>query len=175
MDILQKRGFIGPLRCPNCNLNFESIRHLMETCPLATQLWEKIEQCNRRSEDRMGDITETIRKWPKHPFQSLLLNSLWNLIPGFLYWILWKERNSRIFNNISRPIDTLWLLLKQNLQETLAIRNWQDTDLPESSQECLIMNTWNLDLSFLAHVKARPPTSFASPLTWSPLQTTHTN
>jgi len=123
-DNLQKRGFIGPSRCPNCNLNPESIRHLMETCPLATQLWEKIEQCNRRSEDRMGDITETIRNWPKQPFQSLLLISLWNLIPSFLYWIFWKERNSRIFNNISRPIDTLWLLLKQNLQETLAIRNW---------------------------------------------------
>ncbi len=140
----------------------------MDTCPLATQLWEKIDQCKRRSGKRLGDITDTIRKWPKHPFQSPLLNSLWNLIPGFLYWILWKERNNRVFNNISRPIDTLWLLLKKNLQETLAIRHWQDTDLPDSPQECLIMKAWNLDLSLLAHVKSRPPTSSASPLNWSP-------
>jgi len=58
--------------------------------------------------------------------------------------------------------------LKQNLQETLAIRHWHDTDLPESPQERYIMNAWNLDLSFLDHVKARPPISSASPLTWSP-------
>lgn len=116
----------------------------------------------------MRYITETIRKWPKHPFQSPILNSLWTLLLGFLYWILWKERNSWIFKNISRAIDTLWLLLKQNIQETLAIRHWHDMDLPESPQEHYIMNTWNLDLSFLDHVKARPPISSTSPLTWSP-------
>ena len=75
-DNFQKRGFIGHSRCPNCNLNSEYILHLMDTCPLATQLWEKIDQCNRRSGKRLGDITDTIRKWPKHSFQSLLLNSL---------------------------------------------------------------------------------------------------
>lgn len=167
-DNLQKRGFIGPSRCPNYNLNTESILHLMETCPLATQLWEKTNQCNRRSGKRRGDVTETIRKWPKDPYQSPLLNSLWNLIPGFLYWLLWKERNNRIFNNVGRSIDTLWQLLKQNLQETLAIRHWQETDLPDSPQERLIMNVWNLNLSSLAHVTARSPTIPASPLFWSP-------
>lgn len=50
----------------------------------------------------------------------------------------------------------------------MAIRHWQDSDLPDSPQERLIMKTWNLDLTFLAHVKSRPPTSFASPLIWSP-------
>eukprot|EP00253_Pinus_taeda_P022049 PITA_22049 len=130
-DNLKKRGFISSSRCPNCNLNSESILHLIETCPLATQLWEKTDQC-------------------------------------FLFWVLWKERNNRIFNNISRPIDTLWLLLKQNLQENLAIRHWQDTNLPDSPQERLIMNAWNLNLTSLTHVKAQPPTSPASPLFWSP-------
>jgi len=140
----------------------------MDTCPLATQLWEKIDQCNRRSGKRQGDIADTIRTWPNHPFHSSLLNSLWNIILGFIYWILWKERNNRVFNNNSRPIETLWLLLKQNIQETLAIRHWQDTDFPDSPQERLIMKSWNLDLSCLTHVKSRPPTSSASPLKWSP-------
>eukprot|EP00253_Pinus_taeda_P015841 PITA_15841 len=55
-DKLQKRSFIGPSRCPNCNLNTETTVHLMDTCPLATQLWEKIDNCNRRSGRRQGDI-----------------------------------------------------------------------------------------------------------------------
>eukprot|EP00253_Pinus_taeda_P012763 PITA_12763 len=121
-DKLQKRGFIGPSRCPNCNLNAEIDVHLMDTCPLATQLWEKIDNCNRRFGRRQGDIAKTIINWPRNPFQSSLLNSLWNLIPGFSYWILWKERNNRVFNNSSKPIDTLWLLLQHNLRETLALR-----------------------------------------------------
>eukprot|EP00253_Pinus_taeda_P015536 PITA_15536 len=41
-DNLIKRGFIGPSICPNCNLHAETISHLMETCPLAKQIWEKV-------------------------------------------------------------------------------------------------------------------------------------
>jgi len=111
-DNLQKRGFIGPSRCPNCTLHSETILHLMETCSLAIQLWEKVDQCNKRARVRQGDIPNTLRTWPKHPYHSPILNSLWNLILGFLYWILWKERNNKVFNNSRRPIEILWLLLK---------------------------------------------------------------
>jgi len=45
-DNLQRRGFIGPSRCPNCTSHSETIIHLMETFPLAAQLWEKVDQCN---------------------------------------------------------------------------------------------------------------------------------
>eukprot|EP00253_Pinus_taeda_P025961 PITA_25961 len=123
-DNLQRRGFIGPSRCPNCSLQSETILHLMDTCPLAAQLWEQIDRCNQRIGNRQGDIANLLRTWPKLPYQSPLLNSLWNLIPGFLYWTLWKERNNRVFNNRNRPYEILWLLLKQNIQETLALRAW---------------------------------------------------
>eukprot|EP00253_Pinus_taeda_P009559 PITA_09559 len=167
-DNLQKRGFIGPSRCPNCTLHLEPILHLMETYPLAIQLWEKVDQCNRRAGVRPGDIANTLRTWPKHPYHCPILNSLWNLIPGFLYWILWKERNNRVFNNSRRPIEILWLLLKKNLQETLVLRTWLDTDWSDSLQERLILNSWNLNLSSLPNIKSRPPTKFVSPIQWSP-------
>eukprot|EP00253_Pinus_taeda_P023386 PITA_23386 len=167
-DNLQRRGFIGPSRCPNCTLQAETILHLMETCPLATQLWEKIDQRNKRVGNRQGDIANTLRTWPKQPYQSPILNSLWNLIPGFLYWILWKERNNRVFNNSRRPVEILWLLLKQNLQETLALRSWQETDWPNSPQEQLIRNSWNLNLSNAPPDTSSPTPKSVSPLHWSP-------
>ena len=121
-DSLQKRGFIGPSKCPNCNLQAETTTHLLDSCPLANNLWKRMEKCNRRTSRRVGDIVNTIRNWPNNPFQCLFLNTLWKLLPGFIYWILWKERNSRIFRNHSSLLDTLWNQLKQNLQETLALR-----------------------------------------------------
>lgn len=116
----------------------------------------------------MGDILNTIMNWPRPPFHSLLLNSLWNFLPGFVYWVIWKERNNKIFKNHSMPLDTLWLLLKQNLQETLALRHWKDSDLPVSPQECLILANWNLDLTFLAHIKPNSSIHSESPQFWSP-------
>lgn len=162
-DNLIKRGFIGPSRCPNCNLNSETISDLMETCPLAKQLWENVEKCNMRADARMEDVMENIRNWTKNPFKSQLLKSLWSLIPSFLYWNLWKERNYRIFNNTYRSIDALWLIFKKNIQETLAIRTWYDTDMPESQQEHNILKEWNLDLSVFAKVITHPPISSTSP------------
>eukprot|EP00253_Pinus_taeda_P013020 PITA_13020 len=147
-DNLQRRGFTGPSRCPNCNAQEETIVHLMETCPLAAQIWTKVDHCNNGRRERHGDIASILRSWPKQPYQSPILNSLWNLIPGFLYWALWKERNNRVFNNKSRSAEILWLLLKYNLQETLALRAWTENDWPTSPQEKHIWQTWNLNITY---------------------------
>ena len=106
-DNLQRRGFIGPSICPNCSLQSETILHLMETCPLVAQLWDQIDRCNQRRGHRQGDIANLLRTWHKSPYKSPLLNSMWSLIPGFLYWSLWKERNNRVFNNKKCPFDIL--------------------------------------------------------------------
>eukprot|EP00253_Pinus_taeda_P001588 PITA_01588 len=167
-DNLIKRGFIGPSRCPNCNINCETINHLMEECPLAKQIWEKVEHCNMKAHPRMEDITANIRTWAKTPFKSRILNSLWSILPGFLYWTLWKERNHRILNSTFRSIDDLWILLKKKIQETLAIRVWNDNDMPESHQERCILKEWNLELKSLVTTTTKPSTRSTSPSSWSP-------
>eukprot|EP00253_Pinus_taeda_P020881 PITA_20881 len=155
-DNMQRRGFIGPSQCPNCSLHSETIVHLMETCPLAIQLWNQIERCTQILGNRQGDIANLLRTWPKTPYQSPILNALWTLIPGFLYWTLWKERNNRVFNNRKHPPDILWILLKQSLQETLALRIWQETDWPSSPQELTIWKSWDLHLNFDGAAKGNP-------------------
>eukprot|EP00253_Pinus_taeda_P006105 PITA_06105 len=167
-DNLIKRGFIGPSRCPNCNTNCETIYHLLEECTLAKQIWEKVEHCNMKAHPRMEDITANIRTWAKNPFKSRVLNSLWNILPGFIYWTLWKERNHRIFNSTARSLDDLWINLKKNIQETLAIRAWNDADWPESHQEQIILKNWNLEFKSPNTATIKPPTRSASPSSWSP-------
>lgn len=167
-DNLIKRGFIGPSRCPNCNKNCETIYHLLEECTLAKQIWQKVEHCNEKAYPRMADITANIRTWAKNPFKSRVLNSLWNILPGFLYWSLWKECNHRIFNSKARSIDDLWINLRKNIQETLAIRAWKDEDWPESHQEQLILKNWNLEFKSPITANITPPNRSTSPSSWSP-------
>ena len=37
-----------------------------------------------------GNITKTLQQWDDNPFQISILNILWELIPGFLDWNIWK-------------------------------------------------------------------------------------
>lgn len=140
----------------------------METCPLAAHLWNQIERCNQRRAHRQGDIANLLRTWHKSPYKSPLLNSLWALIPGFLYWSLWKERNNRVFNNKKRPPDILWLLFKQSIQETLAIRTWQETDWPSSPQELQVWKLWDLHIACPPSAPSSSPPKIGSPVHWTP-------
>eukprot|EP00253_Pinus_taeda_P020218 PITA_20218 len=107
-----------------------------------------------------------LRYTPTQANKDKLWDQVWQ--PGFSYWILWKERNNRVFNNSSKPIDTLWLLLQYNLRETLALRQWLPADLSELPQEHLILNAWNMDFSSPVQINPCSPASSASPLIWSP-------
>lgn len=146
-DNLRKKSFHGPSRCPNCNQQEETIQHLMYTCRLANKLWEKIEfRCQKRGKV-IEVITNTIRNWTIEPYKSRLLNSLWKIIPGLLVWTLWKERNGCIFKNQCTPLDIIWHNFCNNLQETVALQNWHEEDLPTLPQEKNIRENWHLSIS----------------------------
>lgn len=140
----------------------------METCPLAQQLWKKVEKCNQQAIQRQEDITEIIRNWPQQRYKSMILNSLWRLIPEFVYWTLWKERNHRIFKNSIRSIEDLWFILHKIFQESLGLKAWQDSDMPKSQQEPLILTKWNLYLKAISKAAVNPSKRSTSPTSWSP-------
>lgn len=116
-------------------------------------------------------MNNTIIWWPSQPFQSQFLNAIWNLFPGFIYWSAWKERNYRTFKDTSTPVEILWSNLKYNLQETLALVHWQDSDMPSSPAECLILKRWNLDLKHPRGNIQNSSKHFESPISWSPPMT----
>eukprot|EP00253_Pinus_taeda_P007997 PITA_07997 len=129
-DNLRKRSFSGPSICLNCKQVEETSIHLLQHCHLGRQLWEKaIFRCQKYHRVQ-GDLKATLRNWQQSPYQSRLLNLLWQLIPGLLMWNIWKERNRRIFKNQYQTVDQIWIILLRNLKESLSIHNWVAKDLP---------------------------------------------
>eukprot|EP00253_Pinus_taeda_P028947 PITA_28947 len=145
-DKLRRRNFQGPSICHNYFQNEETLQHLLDTCSIANQLWEKVGfRCQKRCKGT-GDIIDTIRQWPKSPYDCEILNYLWNIIPGTVLWNIWKERNRHIFKNKSSPIEEIWSRLHGNLRETMLLRSWTKEDLPTTDNEKNILDNWKLQL-----------------------------
>jgi hypothetical protein len=75
-------------------------------------------------------------------FHSPLLNRIWQLLPGFILWQTWKERNRRIFKNTSLPWHQCWRQCHRNIMETLHLRKWSDADTACPPSELPILQYW---------------------------------
>ena len=84
-DNLIKRGFQGPSYYPNCQNHEENIQHLMDSCHMADQLWEKLTFCCQQPCRILGDIKGTIRNWTPEPYNSKILNKLWKIFLHFIF------------------------------------------------------------------------------------------
>jgi hypothetical protein len=128
-DNLLKRGFQGASLCPLCKVEEETLNHLLNTCHYTAQIWDQVAIVMRTSDRLRDSIIETISNWRDQAFSSPLLNWIWQLLPGFVLWQVWKERNNRIFRNQAHPWSYCWDLFHKNIMETLQIKPWSEADL----------------------------------------------
>eukprot|EP00253_Pinus_taeda_P012127 PITA_12127 len=168
-DNLRKRRFAGPSICLNCKTEEESAAHLMHLCPLSRRIWEKISFRYQKDVRIQGDINNTLRSWPQQPYQSNILNTLWQIIPGTVMWNIWKERNQRVFKDQALNLEQVWTIIKQNLQETLSIKGWSQEDLPSNNKEQAIWNNWQLQITTPTSAQGTSVTKRKNTLTnWTP-------
>lgn len=171
-DNLLKRGMQGPSCCVFCLSALETPDHLLEACWFASELWAKGEQRFRRWARVGGNVSETIANWPSKNFKNAILNRMWELFPGILVWELWKERNGRIFDGKSRPLDKVWLNIEKHLKETLSLTPWTAEDFKAEAQERLTLNEWGItSIPTYQGVIHAHPVSRKSPDCWSPPET----
>jgi len=112
----------------------------MHHCPLAQKIWQKISfRCQKNSRSN-EDIRDIVHNWDHNPYQSKILNFLWKLIPGFVLWAIWKERNGIIFKDHTRSLEDIWKILHQNIEETIFLKTWYQEDFPTTPQEQSIWN-----------------------------------
>jgi hypothetical protein len=165
-DNLRKRGFIGPSWCHLCGIEEETQNHLLNLCSYSSCIWDHSASIMRTSDRNRTGIRETIEGWRESTFQSPILNRIWQLLPGFILWKIWKERNRRIFKSASRNWQEVWSKIHSNIKETIYLHHWMDQDLNCPMNEHLILNSWQLNFPPSLSVPSPGLTSKTSPSHW---------
>ena len=98
MDIIQKRGFSLANRCYLCLTEEESIDHIFLHCALAISLWSLLFSLFGVSWVLPSSVREALLGW-FGPCVGKERKKVWFSAPLCLFWIVWKERNSRAFEN----------------------------------------------------------------------------
>jgi len=107
-EVLRRKGWEGPSRCPLCYAAEESSPHLFLACPFAAEVWELVSQpwnCPLQFED----VPSLFSQWHLSSLAGMQakgpLAFAWTNLPKFTFWKLWIERNNRIFRGVcSAPI-----------------------------------------------------------------------
>jgi hypothetical protein len=166
-DNLRKRGFTGPSMCVLCQSQEETKEHLFNGCSYSQIIWDQGAQIMRRSNQNHGSIRDTIENWDSIIYSNPILNHIWLLLPGFILWQIWKERNKCIFHSKHSPTEATWSSVVKLIRETIQSKNWLPRDKECNREEAHIFQGWKLNLKDSAIF--RPPKShFPSPSLWDP-------
>jgi ribonuclease HI len=166
-DNLRKRGFSGPSCCVLCLQEEETKEHLFNACTYSQQIWDFGAQHMRKSGRNRSCINSTIENWNSISFNNPILNCIWTLLPGFTLWLIWKERNQRIFHSRSSPAEVTWAKAKALIQETIRSKTWDEADQQCSPVESTILQHWQ-PITSDQHQQKRHKILPTSPSTWSP-------
>jgi hypothetical protein len=141
-DNLSKRGFLGPSICLLCESAEETMNHLLNSCSYTAQLWDQVAIIMRKSDRRRESVIDTIANWRDKAFLSPLLNRIWQLLPGFILWQIWKERNRRVFRNLSQPWQSCWHNCRTHVLETISLQHWTEDQGSSNPSELPILQHW---------------------------------
>eukprot|EP00253_Pinus_taeda_P011910 PITA_11910 len=150
-DRIQKEGFIGPSRCCLCNSEGETRNHLLINCPFTKTLWINTKRTFGKPENAPREFNEVVFQWNKEIFQCKVVRRAWDLISGFILWMIWKERNRRIFQNSAKEPEVIWGKAIKLLRETILVDKWVGEDWKANQVEEEILNRLNLKFEMVFH------------------------
>jgi hypothetical protein len=103
IENLKKRGWVGRDSCSLCNEAEETNFHILITCPFTQSLWQKILSKLNISEPPTS-VEDSWLGWREKIFP--IRNRVGtDICVGALWWCIWKERNQRIFQSLSKCPD----------------------------------------------------------------------
>ncbi|XP_056687825.1 uncharacterized protein [Spinacia oleracea] len=152
--------------CVLCNEATESCDHLFIHCHFSRGLWNWWIGLWGLCWVSPSSTYEAFKQW-SGPTHGKFLNKIWTAIFFIIIWTIWRERNSRCFENKSSSIAQLQTLILLRL--SWWINGWGDS-FPYNSDD-IIRNPhclrWDERLS-----KGTPRTLPKIPNTWSPPSST---
>ena len=100
MDQLKIRGRHLANRCPLCRKEEENIDHFLLLCSSRVQdLWALLFTIFGVNWVLPGSVRETLNGWQGSLIRKNL-KKLWLAAPLCLVWIIWKERNKAVFEDV---------------------------------------------------------------------------
>ena len=64
---------------------------------------------------------------------------MWELLPGFTLWEIWKTRNRQTFENKSRKQGEIWNSIEAHLKETITLHQWMQEEFIAEENEQIIL------------------------------------
>ena len=113
LDNLMLRKRILVNRCCMCHRNKETVDHLLLHCPVAHSLWVYMYQIFGIQWVMPGSVESLVYCWSYWLGKFNL--DIWNMIPGCLMWIVWKERNRCSFEDTEKSLVQLQALCQKTL------------------------------------------------------------
>ena len=108
-DNLRKRNIVIVSWCCMCKIAEESIDHLFHHCPVAKELWDAILNLFGVHWVMPRQAKELLEGW--HVGLSKHRQSgIWNAVPHYFMWGIWRDRNLRTFEGNEINIGDLKLL-----------------------------------------------------------------
>ena len=101
-------------------------------------------------------------------FKNKIVNRLWELLPGFMVWELWKTRNSQIFENKTQKKEEIWPIIEAHLKETITLHQWtQEHFIAEEKKRIILYELEIVELPINNALIKMAPTSINNVNTWT--------
>ena len=100
-------------RCCMCYYNEEFVDHLLTFCPIVHFLWMYILQLFGINWIMPGSIADLLFCW--YHWLGKHNSDIWNLVPGYLMWTIYTERNWHPFKDTEKYLAQLLDLCQRTL------------------------------------------------------------
>ena len=113
LDNLMLRGLPLANKWCMCCCNKESVDHLLLHCPVARSLWVQMLQVFGIQWVMPGSVESLVFCWSN--WLGKFSSDIWNMVPGYLMWVVWMERNRRSFEAKEKLLVQLQALYQSTL------------------------------------------------------------
>ena len=82
------------------------------------------------------------------PFHHPRLILLWKIIPPYVCWHIWKERNNRIFREENRTVEVVFEVMNKLLKENLRVAKYKKPKEEPRRLEGIVAENWGCQEGF---------------------------